>query len=35
MDISTMMNALIMQRHGRYASIPMNVSTILYVVITQ
>ena len=35
MDISTMMNALIMQRHGCYANIPMNESTIANVVTTQ
>ena len=35
MDISTMMNALIMQRHGRYANIQMNVSTIANVATTQ
>ena len=30
-----MMNALIMQRHGCYANIPMNESTIANVVTTQ
>ena len=35
MDISTMMNALTMQRHGCYANIPMNESTIANVVTTQ
>ena len=30
-----MMNALIMQRHGYYANIPMNESTITNVVTTQ
>ena len=30
-----MMNALIMQRHGCYANIPMNESTITNVVTTQ
>ena len=35
MDISTMMNALIMQHHGCYANIPMNESTIANVVTTQ
>ena len=35
MDISTMMSALIMQRHGRYANIQMNVSAIANVATTQ
>ena len=35
MDISTMMNTPIMQRHGCYANIPMNESTIMNVVTTQ
>ena len=35
MDISTMMNTLIMQRHGRYANIQMNVSAIANVATTQ
>ena len=35
MDISTMMNALTMQRHGCYANIPMNTSTIANVATTQ
>ena len=35
MDISTMMNALIMQRHGCYTNIPMNTSPILNVITTQ
>ena len=35
MDISTMMNTPIRQRHGRYANIQMNVSAIVNVAITQ
>ena len=35
MDTSTMMNALTMQRHGCYANIPMNTSTIANVATTQ
>ena len=35
MDISTMMNTPIRQRHGCYANIPMNVSAIANVVTTQ
>ena len=35
MDISTMMNTPIMQRHGRYANIQMNVSAIANVATTQ
>ena len=35
MDISTIMNAPIMQYHGCYANIPMNESTITNVVTTQ
>ena len=35
MDTSTMMNALITQRHGRYANIQMNVSAIANVTTTQ
>ena len=35
MDISTLMNALIMQRHRCYTNIPMNTSPILNVIPTQ
>ena len=35
MDISTMMNTPIMQRHGRYANIQMNTSAIANVATTQ
>ena len=35
MDISTMMNTPIMQRHGCYANIPMNTSAIANVATTQ
>ena len=35
MDISTMMNTPIMQRHGRYANIQTNVSAIANVATTQ
>ena len=35
MDISTMMNTPIRQRHGCYANIPMNESAIVNVMITQ
>ena len=35
MDISSIMNALIMQRYGCYANIQMNVSAIVNVMITQ
>ena len=35
MDISSIMNALIMQRHGCYANIQMDVSAIVNVMITQ
>ena len=35
MDTSTMMNALITQRHGRYANIQTNVSAIANVATTQ
>ena len=35
MDISSIMNALIMQRYGCYADIPMDVSAIANVVTTQ
>ena len=35
MDISSIMNALIMQRYGCYANIQMDVSAIVNVMITQ
>ena len=35
MDISSIMNALIRQRHGCYANIQMEVSAIVNVAITQ
>ena len=35
MDISSIMNALIMQRHGCYANIQMEVSAIVNVTTTQ
>ena len=35
MDISSIMNALIMQRHRCYANIQMEVFVIVYVAITQ
>ena len=35
MDISSIMNALIRQRHGCYANIQMNVFAIAYVATTQ
>ena len=35
MDISSIMNALIMQRYGCYANIQMNVSAIANVTTTQ
>ena len=35
MDISTMMNTPIMQRHGCYANIQMNVSAIASITTTQ
>ena len=35
MDISTMMNTPIRQRYGCYADIPMDVSAIVNVMITQ
>ena len=33
--MSTMMNALIMQRHGRYANIQVDVSAIMNIATTQ
>ena len=35
MDISTMMNALIMQRHGYHTNIPMDTSITMNVLTTQ
>ncbi|WP_315448899.1 hypothetical protein [Segatella salivae] len=35
MNTSTMMNALITQRHGYYTNIPINTSSILNVITTQ